>query len=155
MTARSIVLPGIALDALQQQLQQQDEWKTTAGDAWEDWGLVFTGETGNPLFASTVQHALKRECARLELPILTPHSLRHLHASLLIAKGVPITAVSARLGHANPQVTLKIYAHALAGQDRQAADAISDALSKRNTSTQHSTGDKTTKVEESAEADED
>lgn len=39
-----------------------------------------------------------------------------------------MTAVSARLGHANPQVTMSIYAHALAGQDAQAAQAIGRAL---------------------------
>jgi integrase len=131
-SVRTIVLPGIALDALQQQKQQQEAWKEAAGSTWEDWGLVFTGETGKPLFASTIQHALKRECDRLGLPVVTPHGLRHLHASLLLDEGVPVTAVSARLGHANPQVTMKIYAHALAGQDKLAAQAIGKALSKKD-----------------------
>ena len=89
---------------------------------------MFTGTQGNPLWPSTVQHALKRECARLGLLAVTPHGLRHLHASLLLHEGVPVTAVSARLGHANPAITLKVYAHALAGQDAQAAMAIGRAL---------------------------
>jgi integrase len=33
------------------------------------------------------------------------HPLRHLHASLMLSKHVPITVVSKRLGHANSQVT--------------------------------------------------
>jgi integrase len=72
--------------------------------------------------------ALRRLCDRLGLPAMTPHGLRHLHASLLIDEGVPITAVSARLGHANPQITMRLYAHALPGQDRMAAEAIDRAL---------------------------
>ncbi|HEX3053452.1 MAG TPA: tyrosine-type recombinase/integrase [Aggregatilineaceae bacterium] len=128
-SVRNIVLPIRATTALQQQKQQQETWKEAAGSKWVDWGLVFTGETGSPLFASTVQHALKRECERLKLPLITPHSLRHMHASFLLNEGVPITAVSARLGHATPQITMKIYAHALPGQDRLAAEAISKTMS--------------------------
>lgn len=129
---RTIVLPALATDALAAQKEQQAGWRETAGTAWEaDSGWVFTGQTGKPLFHSTVQHALKRECARLGLPAVTPHGLRHLHASLLLNEGVPVTTVSARLGHANPNVTMKIYAHALPGQDVQAAQAISRALGTR------------------------
>lgn len=125
---RTLVLPAVAVGAFTRQKHQQDAWKHTARDAWEEWGLVFTGETGKPLSASTVQHAMRRECGRLHLPAVTPHGLRHLHASILLDEGVPITAVSARLGHANPQITMKIYAHALPGQDKRAADAIGDVL---------------------------
>jgi len=127
-SVRTITLPDFSANALQRQKQLQDSWKEAIGSEWEEWNLVFTGETGKPLFASTIQHALKRECNRLNLPIVTPHSLRHLHASLLLDEGVPIPAVSARLGHANPQVTMKIYAHALPGQDKLAADAIRKAM---------------------------
>ena len=42
--------------------------------------------------------------------------------------GQPITAVSARLGHAHSAITGSIYAHAIKGQDQQAADAIGRVL---------------------------
>jgi integrase len=118
-SARTIALPAVAVDAVRRQVQQQAAWRESAGSEWEAWGLVFTGKTGKPLFASTIQHALKRECARLGIPAVTPHGLRHLHASLLLDEGVPITAVSARLGHANPQITMKIYAHSPARTNAQ------------------------------------
>ena len=123
---RTVMLPPVAIAALTRQKAQQDAWRET-GD-WKDTGFVFTGETGQVLWPSTVQHALKRECVRLGLPAVTPHGLRHLHASLLLDEGIPVPAVSARLGHANPQVTLQIYAHALPGGDAQAAQAIAGAL---------------------------
>lgn len=125
---RTVLVPAAGTDALQRQKMQQDAWQDAAGGAWQGNGFVFTGETGKPLRASTVQHAMARECARLGLPPMTPHGLRHLHASLLLDAGVPVTAVSARLGHANPNVTMQIYAHALRGQDAQAAQAIGRAL---------------------------
>ena len=67
-------------------------------------------------------------CERLELPSLTPHGLRHLHASLLLSEGLPIPLVSRRLGHANAAVTMGIYAHCVSKRDDQAVQAISRAL---------------------------
>ncbi len=138
--ARTVLLPAAVTEALQRQKAQQDAWRDAAGNGWHDTGFVFTGETGKPLFTSTAQHAMKRTCERLNLPPMTPHKLRHLHASLLLDEGVPVTAVSARLGHANPQITLKIYAHALAGQDGQAAQAIGRVLSSQDTESRPKVG---------------
>lgn len=42
---------------------------------------------------------------------ITPHVLRHTHASLLLAQGVPIDTISRRLGHENSKVTKEIYLH--------------------------------------------
>jgi len=42
---------------------------------------------------------------------LTPHGLRHSFASLLLADGVPVPEVSYLLGHKDPSITLKVYAH--------------------------------------------
>jgi integrase len=39
--------------------------------------------------------------------------LRHTHATHLLLDGWPIPTVSRRLGHANPAITMAIYAHAL------------------------------------------
>ena len=51
------------------------------------------------------------------------HTLRHTHASILLSKGVPLPAVSARLGHADVNITAKIYSHCLPDDDARAADA--------------------------------
>ncbi len=56
------------------------------------------------------------------------HDLRHLHATQLLAAGVPVRTVSGRLGHANAATTLNVYAHFLEASDRQAADVIADLL---------------------------
>jgi integrase len=44
-------------------------------------------------------------------PAPTFHSLRHSHASRLIATGWDIEEVSARLGHSNISTTQRIYVH--------------------------------------------
>jgi integrase len=51
------------------------------------------------------------------------HTLRHTHASNLLSQGVPVSAVSARLGHSDQTTTMRIYSHALPDDDRRAADA--------------------------------
>ncbi len=117
---RVVVLPADAMAVLRQQRGRQ----VLAGLASE---LVFTNLAGGPLHVSTVEHALARECARLGLPRVTPHGLRHLHASLLLAEGLPLPAVSARLGHADPSITARVYSHAIPGQD-DGAQAIARAL---------------------------
>lgn len=45
------------------------------------------------------------------------HDLRHSHASYLIHQGVPITAISQRLGHKNPKITLEVYSHVYKSSD--------------------------------------
>lgn len=42
---------------------------------------------------------------------ITPHALRHTHASALLAQGLSIDAISRRLGHENSIVTKEIYLH--------------------------------------------
>jgi integrase len=41
----------------------------------------------------------------------TPHWFRHSHATALLLSGVPVHVVSRRLGHADIQTTLNLYAH--------------------------------------------
>ncbi|TMR38836.1 hypothetical protein ETD85_03185 [Nonomuraea zeae] len=50
------------------------------------------------------------------------HDLRHTHATILIAGGKPLKMVAERLGHADPAITLRVYAHVMPGNQREAAD---------------------------------
>ena len=67
---------------------------------------------------------------RLELSHVTFHSLRHFTATTLAAGGVGIWTIAGRLGHANPGITLRTYAHFLDAADREAAIAIGDAVAE-------------------------
>lgn len=57
------------------------------------------------------------------------HTLRHFFASSLIESGVSVVGVAEYMGHANPAVTLEVYAHLWPGTDDRVRDAISGALS--------------------------
>lgn len=124
---RVISLPSEATAALERQRAQQGLWRLQSG-TWSERGLVFTTEQGEPIHRATVAHAMRRACDRLGLPRLTPHGLRHLHASLLLAQGLPLPAVSARLGHAHTGITAGVYAHMIGKDDSAAARAMERIL---------------------------
>jgi hypothetical protein len=47
---------------------------------------------------------------------------------MLIAAGVDVATIAQRLGHANPSVTLEVYARMFSKADSAAAQAINRAL---------------------------
>lgn len=127
---RRIGLPADAIRALHAWRGEQAQQRISMGPSWRADELVFSSQKGTPLSASTVGWALTDACRTLDLPHMTPHGLRHLHASLLLAEGLPVPAVSQRLGHANSAITMSTYAHFLAGDDSQATEAIGRALAR-------------------------
>lgn len=58
------------------------------------------------------------------------HQLRHFYASALLAGGVDIKALSEYLGHHDPAVTLRIYAHLMPSAEGRALRAIEAAFAE-------------------------
>jgi integrase len=58
------------------------------------------------------------------------HSLRHFNASTMLSKKVPIPVVSKRLGHANSQITLKVYSHVMKHDAVTVADLWDEATAE-------------------------
>lgn len=57
------------------------------------------------------------------------HDLRHWSATMAIASGHDIRTVANRLGHSNPAMTLRVYAHALDASDRGVSQTMGRLLS--------------------------
>lgn len=86
---------------------------------------VFFGERGGlRLPASSVTHALPRLLVAAGLPRLTPHGLRHGAATLMVAGGVHMRIVAEQLGHRNPALTARVYAHVVPEVQRGAVAAL-------------------------------
>lgn len=64
-------------------------------------------------FNSVINNYLSGKCKALGITVISLHALRHTHASVLLAEGVSINTISARLGHADVGVTQETYAHVL------------------------------------------
>ena len=57
---------------------------------------------------------MRKACARAGVPYFGVHTLRHYHASKLIAEGWTLPQIQARLGHESPMTTAR-YIHELVG----------------------------------------
>ena len=73
-------------------------------------------------------NALKRLAERIDRPDLTPHMLRHTHATLLLEAGANLKDVQERLGHADISMTANIYAHLSDERKKTTAEQISTYL---------------------------
>lgn len=116
-------LPASAIAALNAHCKRQDEFRRQFGpDYHADLDLIFANPDGAPLKPDSISAAVSLLFRRLKLPKgASLHSLRHTHTSHLLASGVPLPAISARLGHASIRTTQEIYAHMIHGQDDEAA----------------------------------
>ena len=126
--ARHIGLSAQAVDALRQQEDAVARRKVECRVIWQKLDLVFPSIKGTPLEPAGLSEALRKACARLSLPPITTHTFRHLHASMLLGAGLPIPEVSRRLGHANPAITMAVYAHVLGHDVRAAVEAVERLL---------------------------
>jgi integrase len=116
----------------------QTEERQAAGSAWTDsGGLVFTSRWGEPLYPDTVtalmsklisEHNKSVASIARPLPHARLHDLRHLHATTLLLAGVPVHVVAARLGHADPAVTLRVYSHVLREHTAGVGDIFAQAV---------------------------
>jgi integrase len=64
------------------------------------------------------KNAMARACKAAGIAHYHPHDLRHRYASVMIAEGVPVTKLSAQLGHAKKSLTLDTYSHVLLDEPR-------------------------------------
>lgn len=83
---------------------------------------------GGYMRPTTISRAFSRIRDACGLPReITFHSLRHTHASWLIANGCDLKTLSERMGHADEATTLRIYGHLMPGRDKAAAQLFSEA----------------------------
>jgi integrase len=85
------------------------EWKRALAAA----GLIPTPESGKP-HASARRHGM--------------HALRHFYASVLLDAGESIKAVSEYLGHADPAMTLRVYAHLMPSSSERARRTLDNVF---------------------------
>ena len=111
---RPIDVDSYVLDVLRDHQREQEEHRALyGGDYRSDLNLVFARPDGYYYSPNKLGTRIKAALRKAGLGNLSLHSLRHTHASQLLSDGTPVAVVSGRLGHANPNITYTIYAHAM------------------------------------------
>ena len=126
---RTLDLDSVAVVALKAHRDRQAFHKATLREAYAGLGLVFASELGTMLDPHNVAKRFERALRRAGLPHTTRlHDLRHGVATMLLEAGETVPTVSEYLGHASPAVTMSVYAHAVPGSKRRAAERIGSIL---------------------------
>lgn len=78
---------------------------------------------GSRLLRTAVDSEVRRIERRTGLSF-SPHHLRHYYGASLVSAGVPIPQVAKQMGHANPQVTMRVYAYAMKDDAEKGRTAV-------------------------------
>lgn len=96
-------------------------------------GLIFTGLKHGPIARTSMSAIWHTATADMGLPKRSGwHEFRHFHASMLIAGGLSVVAVAARLGHEDPTETLRTYGHLWHDDESRMLAAVEEGLWKVN-----------------------
>lgn len=120
--------PQHVMDMLWELKQEQDAECARLGDKWQDTDRLFIKWDGRPMHNNTPYYWFTEFCENNNIRFCDIHSLRHLHASLLINAGVDVVAVSGDLGHAQVSTTSNIYCHMFQEAQARTSQAIAEAL---------------------------
>lgn len=116
---RTIGLPGKVVDAL---------LPLVAGKGGSEY--VFTHPDGRPVAHRNFHTIFQAACREAKVRA-TVHDLRHTHAALLIADGVPLSAIKTRLGHKSVATTDAIYGYLLPRVEESLLAGLDRALGER------------------------
>ena len=130
-SVRTISIDPDSMKKLQEWKNYQEQYAFDLDDLFHNrLNTVFTGIFGNPVqldnFRERVFDRMVAEAGLADT--ITMHSLRHTHATQLLAAGVDAKTVSYRLGHASVAFTLETYVHVVEDVERAAAETMGAIL---------------------------
>ncbi|MDE6596429.1 MAG: site-specific integrase [Oscillospiraceae bacterium] len=125
---RTLKFPDYVMNMLRELKEEQDKEQNKLGNKWTYTDRLFTQWDGKPMGNNSPYYLVKRFCKRNNLRFCDLHSLRHLHASLLINAGVDVVAVSGDMGHSCVGTTSNIYCHMFQEARAKNSEVIAAAL---------------------------
>ena len=132
---RTVSLPAFVVTALRDLRRRQLELRMALGIGGPPADApVFGDIEGNWTAPHLISNRWRRAVKNRKLRPVRFHALRHTHASALINAGLDVVAVSHRLEHASPALTLGVYAHLFSSSDDEAVaafDAVLDGANKK------------------------
>lgn len=109
---RKVDLSNRCIEILNEIILENTLMKNEYDSKFVEKGFLFSTVFGNPKDIGDYNGSLKNAAHRCGInKKISSHILRHTHISLLAEIGIPLKAIMDRVGHANPETTLKIYTH--------------------------------------------
>ena len=97
-------------------------------DGFTDNDLVFCTKRGTAFGSRNILAYFHAALEKAGLPKVSLHSLRHLHATILLKAGLHPKIVQSRLGHTQIGMMMDIYSHIMPGMDEKATDVFTAIL---------------------------
>ena len=136
-SVRTVAFPQPVMDLLKEYKKAQDKYRKAIGDKWCGDAWVFIAENGENININSPYNKFRRLVAKYnksvsdeeKLPMISLHDLRHTNASLLIRSNkVDVKAISAKLGHADMNTTMKYYIHSYEEAETETAEILEEML---------------------------
>lgn len=86
--------------------------------------FVFITNKGKHLSINTINRRIKKTSEKLYGIVITSHSFRHAHITLLAELGIPLKSIMDRVGHTDVNTTIKVYTHTTDKIGKQMMDKI-------------------------------
>lgn len=123
--SRTFSPPQNVLDVLKKVKLQQAEWRLKTGSQWQNReNLVFTSPLGKHICTATLYFHFKDVVAKIGLPEVRFHDLRHSYATLALQNGIDVKTVSNNMGHSTTAFTMDKYAHVTETMMRDSAEKM-------------------------------
>lgn len=98
--------------------------KKYLGDRLGNTDRLFCPEDGTDISPGLFRVWLQKTLAKVDLPKVTLHSLRHTNITLQLVAGVDMKTVSARAGHSKASTTSDFYSHFIKNSDIHASEIL-------------------------------
>src|SRR5690625_179066 len=126
--ARTINMDEKVMTMLKKLVQRNDEHKMkyrTVIEDFHDENFLFQRPNGYPFSIKNLGDRMRRimKCIKVDKR-LTPHSFRHTHISMMTEAGVDLPTIMKRVGHEDPDTTLKVYTHVTEKMKIESIDQI-------------------------------
>lgn len=127
---RSIRPAAEVMNILKRRKTEQARQRLLVGGAWESENpagvvnLVFSNELGGNLSQNTIRTNFKEIVAKMGMPNVRFHDLRHSYAVTSLQNGDDIKTVQGNLGHATAAFTLDVYGHVTDQMKQDSADRM-------------------------------
>lgn len=125
---KPIALPPFVVAKLVEHRKAQREERLAKGWPRVDEGHVFITERGYVVNGSWLSKHFGELLVAAKLDRLRFHDLRHGAATLLVAAGAHPRVAQALLRHSTSRITMEVYSHTTAAQEREAADMLEAML---------------------------